>query len=58
MAAGDPVTVAQGLEQLWTIVDECVTFFSHNVIMMTLLVASLVVVGFKIFKRAKKAAKA
>lgn len=52
------VTVSTALDQLWTVLTRCVTFITSNEILMTMFVASLVVVGFKIFKRAKKAAKA
>ena len=51
------VTVTSALTQLWEVVTSCVTFISGNAILMVLLVASLVAVGFKIFKKAKKAAR-
>lgn len=45
------------LETVWTVVGQCVDFITENDILMTLFVASLVPIGFKIFKRAKRSVK-
>ena len=50
--------LSDALSQLTTVVSKCVEFITGNPILYTMFVASLVIVGFKIFKRAKKAAKA
>lgn len=50
--------ISTALTNLWTVVSGCVTFITGNDILMIMLVSSLVVVGFRIFKKAKKAAKA
>lgn len=52
------MTLAEALTDLTTVVTKCVEFITGNDILYTMFVASLVIVGFKIFKRAKKAAKA
>ena len=45
------------LVTLKSVFTECVKIITQNPILMTMFVASLVLVGFKIFKRAKSAAK-
>lgn len=52
------MTLAQALEQLGTVVTNCVSYITGNSILYVMFVASLVLVGFKIFKRAKKVARA
>ena len=49
--------LAEALADLGTIFTKCVNFITSNGILFTMFVASLVLVGFKIFKRAKKAAR-
>lgn len=51
------VTVTTALTSLWEVVGSCVDFISHNALLMTMFVASLVVIGFKLVKKAKSAAK-
>lgn len=51
------VVITTALKTVWDIVESCVTFISDNPIMMVLLVAGMVPVGFKIFKRAKRSVK-
>lgn len=50
-------SLSAALTDLGTVVTKCVEFITSNGILFTMFVASLVLVGFKIFKRAKKAAK-
>ena len=45
------------LNNLWSVVETCIEKITGNDFLAIMLVASLVVVGFKIFKRAKKAAR-
>lgn len=52
------MTLEQALTQLGTVVAKCVDFITGNDILYVMFVASLVLVGFKIFKRAKKVARA
>lgn len=52
------MNITQALTDLTTVVTSCVSMITGNAILYTMFVASLVLVGFKIFKRAKKAAKA
>lgn len=54
---GENGTLTQALSDLWSIVETCITKITSNAFLAVLLVASLVVVGFKIFKKAKKAAR-
>lgn len=56
MGEGSWITTA--LSSLWEVVESCITHITGNAFLAILLVASLVVVGFKIFKKAKKAARA
>lgn len=42
------------LETVWTVVGQCVDFVTENSILMTIFCASLIPIGFKIFKRAKR----
>lgn len=50
--------LSEALTQLGTVVTKCVSFITGNDILYIMFVASLVLVGFKIFKRAKKVARA
>lgn len=56
-AAGDPTWWETGLENLWSVISTCIDKLTSNTFLAILLVASLVIVGFKVFKRAKKAAR-
>lgn len=51
------VTVSTALTSLWEVVNSCLNFISSNALLMTMFVASLVVIGFKLVKKAKSAAK-
>ena len=51
------MTITQALTQLTEVMTHCVNTITSNSILFTMFVASLVLVGFKIFKRAKSAAK-
>lgn len=50
------VTVASGLTALWEVVGSCLQFITTNALLMTMFVASLVVIGFRILRKAKKTA--
>lgn len=47
--------VETALTNVWSIVSSCVTFITGQPVMLTLFAASLVPIGFKIFRKAKKA---
>lgn len=49
--------ITTALAELWTIVSGCVTFMTGNELLQIFLVAGLVVIGFRIFRSAKKAAR-
>lgn len=51
------ITVGTALTSLWEVVGSCIDFISKNSLLMTMFVASLVIIGFKIVKKAKSAAK-
>ena len=50
--------ITGALTNLWEVVTTCITKMTSNTYLAIMLVASLVIVGFKVFKRAKKAARA
>lgn len=52
-----PAWITTALNNLWSVVTDCIDKITGNDFLAILLVASLVVVGFKIFKKAKKAAR-
>lgn len=49
--------VTGALTNCWTLVTDCVDFFTQNAALMVMFVGGLVPVGFKIFRKAKRAAK-
>lgn len=50
-------TVSGALENVWSMVNSCVTFITSNTALLFLFVSSLVPVGFKLFKKAKRSVK-
>lgn len=46
--------VEAALENVWGIVESCITFITGNAALMVIFVAGLVPIGFKIFRKAKK----
>lgn len=46
--------IEAALTNVWGIVEECITFITGNAALMVLFVASLVPIGFKIFRKARK----
>lgn len=55
---GTAVTTDTALTELWAAVDSAFTYISHNTVLMTMLVASIVFVAVRLFKKLKRAAKA
>ena len=46
--------ISSALTNVWSIVGSCINFITGNAALMMLFAASLVPVGFKIFKKAKR----
>ena len=49
--------ISDALTNVWNTVSSCITFITGNAALMMLFAASLVPVGFKIFKKAKRSVK-
>ena len=47
--------ITTALHDFWDVVTECITFITGNAALMALFAASLIPIGFKIFKKAKRA---
>ena len=45
------------LDNVWALVTDCVEFITTNAALMVIFAASLVPIGFKIFRRARKSVK-
>lgn len=55
---GTAVATDTALTELWAAVHSAFEYISHNSILMTMLVASVVFVAVRLFKKLKRAAKA
>lgn len=49
--------IIAALTNFWQVVTSCITFITTNAALMALFAASLIPIGFKIFKKAKRAVK-
>ena len=49
--------ISAALTNVWSVVDSCINFITGNAALMMLFAASLVPVGFKLFKKAKRSVK-
>lgn len=49
--------IMAALEDFWDVIDSCITFITTNAALMAIFAASLIPIGFKIFKKAKRAVK-
>ena len=48
-------TISGALEKAWTLVDSAITFIAGNDVFVVIFAAGLIPIGFRIFKKAKRA---
>lgn len=49
--------ITAALGNVWDVIEDCMTNIKDNALLMAMFAASIIPVGFKIFKRAKRAVK-
>ena len=53
----DWATVSSALTNVWSLVESCLNFIVSNNVFVVMFAAGLIPIGFKIFRKAKKAVK-